>query len=42
MEARELLSKYDFDGDNLPIVRGSALPALNNPSDDALLSALLS
>ena len=35
MEARELLSKYDFDGDNLPIVRGSALPALNNPSDDA-------
>jgi elongation factor Tu len=34
MEARELLSKYDFDGDNLPIVRGSALPALNNPSDE--------
>ena len=33
MEARELLSKYDFDGDNLPIVRGSALPALQNPSD---------
>ena len=33
MEARELLSKYDFDGDNLPIVRGSALPALNNPGD---------
>ena len=35
MEARELLSKYDFDGDNLPIVRGSALPALQNPSDEA-------
>ncbi len=35
MEARELLSKYDFDGDNVPIVRGSALPALNNPSDPA-------
>ena len=33
MEVRELLSKYDFDGDNAPIVRGSALPALNNPSD---------
>ena len=33
MEVRELLSKYDFDGDNVPIVRGSALPALNNPSD---------
>ena len=35
MEARELLSKYDFDGDNVPIVRGSALPALNNPADPA-------
>ena len=33
MEARELLSKYEFDGDNVPIVRGSALPALQNPSD---------
>ena len=33
MEARELLSKYDFDGDNAPVVRGSSLPALNNPSD---------
>jgi elongation factor Tu len=35
MEVRELLNKYDFDGDNVPIVRGSALPALNDPSDDA-------
>ena len=35
MEARELLSKYDFDGDNLPIIRGSALPALQNPTDEA-------
>ena len=34
MEVRELLNKYDFDGDNVPIIRGSALPALNNPSDD--------
>ena len=33
MEVRDLLSKYDFDGDNVPIVRGSALPAYNNPSD---------
>ncbi len=32
MEVRELLSKYDFDGDNVPIVRGSALPAYQNPS----------
>ena len=28
MEVRELLSKYDFDGDNIPVVRGSALQAL--------------
>jgi elongation factor Tu len=35
MEARELLSKYDFDGDNLPIVRGSALPALTDPTNEA-------
>ena len=33
MEVRELLSKYEFDGDNVPIVRGSALPAMNNPAD---------
>ncbi len=29
MELRELLSFYDFDGDNIPIVAGSALGALN-------------
>jgi elongation factor Tu len=29
MEVRELLSKYDFDGDNAKVVRGAALPALN-------------
>lgn len=28
MEARELLSKYEFDGDNIKIIRGSALKAL--------------
>lgn len=28
MEIRELLNKYDFDGDNAPIIRGSALKAL--------------
>ncbi|QDS92257.1 Elongation factor Tu [Roseimaritima multifibrata] len=35
LEARELLSKYDFPGDDLPVVRGSALPAYNNPADPA-------
>lgn len=29
MEMRELLSFYDFDGDNTPIIQGSALGALN-------------
>ena len=29
MEVRELLSFYEFDGDNAPIIRGSALGALN-------------
>ena len=29
MEVRELLSKYDYDGDNAPVVQGSALGALN-------------
>ncbi len=35
MEIRELLNKYDFDGDNVPIVRGSALPAYQSPADPA-------
>ena len=29
MEMRELLDQYDYDGDNTPIIRGSALGALN-------------
>ena len=28
MEARELLSSYEFDGDNIPVIKGSALKAL--------------
>jgi small GTP-binding protein len=35
MEIRELLSKYDFPGDDIPIVRGSALAALEG-RDDAI------
>ncbi|MDZ4839059.1 MAG: elongation factor Tu [Bacteroidota bacterium] len=30
MEIRDLLSFYDFDGDNAPVIRGSALGALND------------
>ena len=29
MEVRELLSEYDFPGDDLPVIQGSALGALN-------------
>ncbi|UIP08058.1 elongation factor Tu [Erythrobacter sp. SDW2] len=34
MEIRELLSDYDFDGDNIPIVKGSALAALEGRDDN--------
>ena len=35
MELRDLLNEYDFPGDDTPIIKGSALNALNNPSDEA-------
>jgi elongation factor Tu len=33
LEVRELLNKYNFPGDTTPIIRGSAIAALNNPKD---------
>ncbi len=33
LEIRELLSKYKFPGDEIPIIRGSAIGALTNPED---------
>ena len=33
-EVRELLSKYDYDGDNVPVIKGSALKALDTKSVD--------
>jgi len=33
MEIRDLLNKYDFPGDDTPIIRGSGLVALENPTD---------
>jgi len=42
MEIRELLSKYDFDGDNTPIIRGSALKALEgDPAYQEKIMALM-
>jgi len=34
MELRDLLNEYDFPGDDTPIIKGSALGALNNSSDE--------
>ncbi|HOQ07475.1 MAG TPA: elongation factor Tu, partial [Clostridiales bacterium] len=34
MEVREILSQYEFDGDNIPIIRGSALKALESSATD--------
>ncbi|MDP3899515.1 MAG: elongation factor Tu [bacterium] len=33
-EIRDLLKKYEFDGDNIPIIRGSALKALEDPKSE--------
>jgi len=33
MEIRDLLSKYEFPGDDTPVIRGSGLVALENPTD---------
>jgi len=35
MELRDLLNEYDFPGDDTPIIKGSALNALNDSSDEA-------
>ena len=35
MEIRELLTKYEYPGDDIPVIRGSALQALENPEDEA-------
>ncbi|MBS3735037.1 MAG: elongation factor Tu [Phycisphaerae bacterium] len=34
LEVRELLSQYEFDGDNVPVVRGSSTKALEDPQGD--------
>ena len=35
LEMRDLLNQYHFPGDDIPIIRGSALEAMNNPDDPA-------
>ncbi len=42
MEVRELLDKYDFPGDECPVIRGSALKGLNgDPEGEASIQALV-
>ena len=41
MEVRELLSEYNFPGDDIPIVKGSALVALENPTDEKSIAPIL-
>jgi elongation factor Tu len=41
MEVRELLSEYNFPGDDIPIVKGSALVALENPTDEKAIAPIL-
>ena len=41
LELRELLNKYQYDGDKTPIIKGSALQALENPDDAAKAKPIL-
>jgi elongation factor Tu len=41
LEIRELLSSYDFDGDNIPIIAGSAVKALDGSNDEIGREAVL-
>ena len=41
MEVRELLNEYDFPGDDIPVITGSALKALENPTDEAAIAPIL-
>ncbi|MGU8572225.1 GTP-binding protein, partial [Clostridium perfringens] len=40
MEVRELLSEYNFPGDDIPVIKGSALVALENPTDEAATACI--
>jgi elongation factor Tu len=40
LELRELLSKYDFPGDEIPIIRGAALAAMQHPDDPAATACI--
>src|SRR3989338_5645140 len=41
LEVRELLKKYDFPGDKIPVIRGSSLPAVQNPTDPKAMECIV-
>ena len=41
MEVRELLSEYNFPGDDIPVIKGSALRALENPTDPEATACIM-
>jgi elongation factor Tu len=41
LEVRELLSKYKFPGDEVPIIRGSAIAALKAPTDEKAIAPIM-
>ncbi|HOE68282.1 MAG TPA: elongation factor Tu [Candidatus Omnitrophota bacterium] len=41
MEVRDLLTKYDFPGDKIAVIRGSSLPAVQNPTDPTATQCIM-
>ncbi|MFL3050066.1 MAG: elongation factor Tu [Candidatus Neomarinimicrobiota bacterium] len=41
LELRELLNEYEFPGDDIPIIKGSALGALNSPGDEGATQCIM-
>ncbi len=40
-EVRDLLTKYEFPGKEIPVIRGSALKAMENPTDEAAAKPIM-
>jgi elongation factor Tu len=41
MEVRDLLTEYEFPGDDIPVVKGSALQAMENPNDEEATKSIV-
>jgi elongation factor Tu len=41
MEVRDLLTEYEFPGDEIPVIKGSALQAMENPNDEAATKSVV-